>query len=260
MSANPNRTDTRTPRVAVVTGAAAGIGRAIAGAFAADGDHVVLVDIDADTGDQARRSLAADGLSVAFAACDVTNEGAVRTLFDSLEEQHGGLDVLVNNAGGGPRSPFRSMSLGAWRGSIELNLTSVFLCTQGALPLLERRPGASVINLASLHAFKTVPGMAAYAAAKGGVVGLTQSLALELAPTVRVNAIAPGLIETEGWRASVGDVAAARAARLPHHPLARLGVPDDVAACARFLRSDAASFLTGVTVPVAGGLGLQLYP
>lgn len=260
MSVAANARDQVAQRVAVVTGAGAGIGRSIARAFAVDGDHVVLVDRDVAAGEEVLRSLTAAGASVAFAACDVKNADQVQGLFRDLEAAHGAIDVLINNAGGGPRAAFHDMSPELWHEVVDLNLTSVYLCTHEALPLLERRRGANVINVASMHAFKTVPGLAAYAAAKAGVIGITQSLALELAPRVRVNAIAPGLIETEGWRGSVVDVEAARSARLAYHPLGRLGTPEDVAACARFLASDAASYLTGVTIPVAGGLGLQLYP
>ena len=247
-------------RTVVVTGAAHGLGRAIAEAFAVDGNRVYALDIDEDAGHRSVSSLAARGFDVAFIAVDVSDDDSVKRGFEAVFTDSEAISVLVNNAGGGPRSTVESMRTSEWRAVLELNLSSVFYCTQAALPALKRAQGPSIVNLASFHAFETVPGMAAYAAAKGGVVSLTRSLALELAPDIRVNAVAPGLVETEGWGASVGDVEAARRNRLPYHPLGRLGVPADVVGAVRYLTGPDAGFLTGITIPVAGGLGLKLYP
>ena len=247
-------------RVALVTGAAAGIGCGVATAFARAGAKVALVDINEAGGRALEGALQSEGGLARFFPADVTDEAAVARAFRAAEDEFGRLDVLVNNAGASPRKRFEDLSYGEWRAILDLNLSSVFLCARAALPLLRRNEGASILNLGSLHATKTVPGLSAYAAAKGGVEALTRSLALELAPDIRVNAIAPGLIETAGWRGAVGDVEVARQERLPYHPLGRLGIPDDVSTCALFLCSGAASYLTGITLPVAGGLGLQLYP
>jgi NAD(P)-dependent dehydrogenase (short-subunit alcohol dehydrogenase family) len=250
-------------RVVLVTGAAAGLGAAIACAFARSGAETLLADIDERRGSRLAGALRAEGHAAHFLVADVADEASVTAAFAEVTERHGRLDVLVNNAGVSPRRPFSELDLEAWRAVLDVNLTSVFLCVRAALPLLRRTGGSSVLNLASLHAEHTVVGLSAYAAAKGGVVSLTRALALELAPDIRVNAIAPGLIETEGWRDAVGGDAAAvesaRRARLPYHPLGRLGTPEDVAACALFLSGEPAGFLTGATIPVAGGLGLQLY-
>ena len=248
------------PRAVVVTGASHGLGRAVAEAFALDGDRVYLLDKDEEAGTAVVRGLAERGCDATFVRADVAEDESVRRAFAEIATGTEAVSILVNNAGGGPRAPIENMSPAEWRAVLELNLSSVFYCTQAALGALRRAEGASVVNLASFHAFATVKGMAAYAAAKGGVVSLTRSLALELAPEVRVNAIAPGLVETEGWRASVGDVEAARRHRLPYHPLGRLGVPDDVVGAVKFLAGSDAGFLTGITLPVAGGLGLALYP
>lgn len=243
-------------RVAIVTGAAAGIGRAIARRFADEGAQVVIADINVDGGHAAAAEI---GDKVCFHEVDVSDEDAVTGLIQRAIHEFGQLDILVNNAGATPKYPVQSMTLSQWRGILDLNLTSMFLCARAAYPHLKRSSHAALINIASLHALFTVEGLAAYAASKGGVVAFTRSLAIEYAPDVRVNAILPGMIETETWHLSVDDVEAARQHRLKYHPLGRLGLPADVAAAALFLASDDATFVTGVMLPVDGGLTTQLY-
>lgn len=245
--------------VALVTGAAHGIGAGIATALAEAGAAVFLVDIDLERGRAYASSLRDAGHAATFLHADVTDAAAVEEAIAVPRAEVGRLDVLVNNAGGAPRTPFDAMDEDTWRRIVDLNLSSVFHCTRASLPLLRAADAPSVINIASLHAHTTLPGMSAYAAAKGGVVSLTQALAVELAPKVRVNAIAPGLIETEGWMGSTADVEAARAHRLPYIPQRRLGTPSDVGRCVLYLASPASSYMTGATLPVAGGLGLRLY-
>lgn len=246
-------------KVAIVTGGAQGIGRGIARRLAAEGASVVIADIDVTRGQQTAAEIAGDGGSAVFIEANVTHEQDVNRLVAGAVDRFGRLDLLVNNAGASPRRPFVDLTLSDWRALIDLNLSSMFLCAKAALPHLRQNQGASVVNIASLHAFLTVPGLSAYAAAKGGVVALTRSMAIEFAPEVRVNAVAPGVIETEAWFSAVQDVEAARQHRLKFHPVGRLGQPEDIAAAVTFLASEDASFITGVTLPVDGGLTTQLY-
>lgn len=246
-------------KTAIVTGGAQGIGKGIARRLSQEGAAVIIADIDAARGRQTADELVRGGGNAVFLQANVTLETDVSRLIDGVTERFGRLDILINNAGASPRRPFEALSLADWRSLIDLNLTSMFLCAKSALPSLRQSQGASIVNIASLHAFLTVPGLSAYAAAKGGVVALTRSMAVEFAPDVRVNAVAPGVIETEAWFSVVDDVEAARRHRLPFHPVGRLGQPEDIAGAAAFLASADAGFITGVTLPVDGGLTAQLY-
>ena len=246
-------------KTAVVTGGAQGIGKGIAQRLSSEGASVVIADIDAERGRQTATEIIGNGASAVFLQTDVTLETDVINLMEGTVNHFGRLDILVNNAGASPRRRLEELSLADWHGLIDLNLTSMFLCAKAALPYLRQAHGASIINIASLHAYLTVPGLSAYAAAKGGVVALTRSMAIEFAPDVRVNAIAPGVIETEAWFSAVEDIDAARQHRLKFHPVGRLGKPEDTAGAAAFLASDDASYITGVTLPVDGGLTAQLY-
>jgi NAD(P)-dependent dehydrogenase (short-subunit alcohol dehydrogenase family) len=246
-------------KTAIVTGAAQGIGKGIAERLAREGAAVVIADIYAERGVRTAELITTNGGQAHFVHADVTDETAVAAMVGEAVKRFGRLDILVNNAGASPRRPFTALSLADWHSLIDLNLTSMFLCVQHALPHLKQSSGACIVNIASLHAFQTVPGLAAYAAAKGGVVALTRSMAIEFAPNVRVNAVAPGVIETEAWFNVVDDVEAARQHRLRFHLVSRLGQPEDIAAAVAFLASEDAAFITGVTLPVDGGLTTQLY-
>ena len=247
-----------TGRTAIITGGAQGIGRGIAMRLAREGAAVALVDIQADAGQQLTESLNAEGHSAAFFACDVTEESAVMAMVRDVLTWTGNIDYLINNAGASPRRDLMETTYAEWQRLLNLNLGSQFLCARACFDALRATHGA-IVNIASLHAWSTVRGLSAYAAAKGGVVALTNSLAIEFAPDVRVNGVAPGLIETEAWYAAVGDVDAARAQRLPYHLVGRLGQPADIAGPVAFLLSEDAAFINGVTLPVDGGLTSQLY-
>jgi len=246
-------------RVAIVTGAGAGIGFAIARRFVQEGAYVVLAEIDGEAGMHAAAQLTVESGNVLFQPADVTDETQVHALVEAAIRRFGQLDILVNNAGGALRKPAQELSRQDWQAMLDLNLTSQFLCAQAAYPHLKTSGHGAIVNVASTHAFFTLRGVSAYAAAKGGVVALTHSLALEYAPDVRVNAVVPGLVETESWLTAIQHSETVRQQRIAIHPLARIGRPDDIAGGAAFLAGDDAAFITGAVLPVDGGLTTQLY-
>jgi 3-oxoacyl-[acyl-carrier protein] reductase len=238
-------------RIALVTGAARGIGRAIADGFAVEGARVVLADRDADgvaraTAEIARRGGVSLGITV-----DVTDAEQVEAMVATTLREFGALDILVNNAGIDTVSPLAEMAIEMWREMIDTNLTSVFLCTKAAVPsMIECRYGR-VINIASQLALKGTVDMCHYCAAKAGVLGLTRALAHELAPHgVTVNAIAPGPIDTEMLRSLPSDWLARKRAEIP---LGRFGLPEEVVPSAVLLASDDGGYYTGSTLNVSGG-------
>lgn len=225
-------------KVAFVTGAGRGIGARIAERFAAEGALVYGADIEAG----------------ATLRVDVTDRAALRAAFDRIRNEAGGLDILVNNAGLLATGAFERTSGEAWDRLVAVNLTGVFNCVQAAVPSMRGRPGASIINIASVSAEKGggAIGNVWYGATKAGVVAITRGLGRELGPEgIRVNAIAPAVLETEMVREVLTP--ALRARILERFPLGRFADADDVARLALFLASDAASFITGETIAVDGG-------
>lgn len=240
-----------TSRVVVVTGSATGIGEAAAHAFAALGDSVYLVDIDEAGGARVASEV---GDNARFLRCDLTDEGEVRSTVAEIEAEAGLIDVLVNNAGGfGEAKDIEDLDLDEWRRLIDVNLTSIFLMTRVALPLLRRGSGRRIINLGSLAGqtagWKTSP---AYVAAKGGVHALTRAMATELAADrITVNALAPSAVLTDRIRRLRDEEALAATASTI--PLGRYQEPAEVAAWIVFLASVESGFMTGQTVSVNGG-------
>jgi 3-oxoacyl-[acyl-carrier protein] reductase len=239
-------TGTRPAGCALVTGGSRGIGAATARALAAEGWPVVL--LSRSNGDDVAAGIVADGGTAAVLHADVTDRVAVEHAFASAEDQFGPVLVLVNNAG--VRADGLSPQLGddEWATVIDTNLTAAFRLTRRALrPMLRARFGR-VVNVASIVGLRANPGQANYAAAKAGLVGMTRTVAAEVARRgITVNAVAPGYIATD-MTADVIDGAAERI------PARRAGTPDEVAACIRFLASAEASYVTGATLVVDGGL------
>ena len=237
-------------RVVVVTGGATGIGAATVAAFASTGHQVFLLDIDEDGG----RIVAEANPGTTFVPADITAEEEVASAMSLVDEAAGRLDVLVNNAGGfGQSKSIEQTSLGEWRRTVEVNLTSMFLMTRAALPLLRKSPAGKVVNLGSLAGqtagWQTSP---AYVAAKGGVHALTRAMATELAADgITVNALAPSAVLTDRIRGLRDEAALETTAA--SIPLGRYQRPEEVAEWIVFLASPAAGFATGQTISVNGG-------
>jgi len=240
-------------RVALVTGASRGIGRAIATALAARGADVIVNyrSNDAEARAACDAILKAGGKAEPWKA-DVADRAAAPRMVDAIAEKRGRLDILVNNAGTLQDGPLMLMSDAQWDSVVRPALDGAFLCSRAAVrPMIGQHAG-SILNVASISARLGVPGQANYAAAKAGLLGFTRSLASEVAPFgIRVNAVAPGLIETD----MAGQIPAATRARIVKSiPMRRPGTVDEVASAALFLLSDAASYITGECLDVDGGM------
>ena len=254
-----------TGKVVVVTGAARGIGRGIAERFAGEGATVVLADRDDGIGLIAEEVAEATRAETFGAMCDVTDERAVDALFAAVDERYGRVDVLVNNAGTITISKLEELSLAAWNRVLAVNTTGQFLCAKAAVALMRRAGrGGRILNAASGQARQGFIYTPHYAASKFGVVGLTQSLAKELAKDeITVNAYCPGIVGSDMWDYNdrewgrllgnyrPGELMAKWVADIP---LGRAGTNDDVANLLLFLASDAASYITGQTINVDGGM------
>jgi 3-oxoacyl-[acyl-carrier protein] reductase len=240
-------------RRAIVTGAAAGIGRAIAQRFLAEGARVLAVDRAAASLETLRGDAAAgDRLNVL--TVDLTDEVAPDAVVNAALAALGGLDILVNNAGIGGSMPVADLPDDDWRRMIDTNLTAVFRLTKHALPALSRTGAGRVINIASVFGLVGFRGSSSYAAAKAGVAALTRSVAIDYAGDgITANAIAPGLILTAMSQRNLDAKPWFRGVMYDATPIRRMGTPEDVAGCAAFLASDDAAFITGQTIAVDGG-------
>jgi NAD(P)-dependent dehydrogenase (short-subunit alcohol dehydrogenase family) len=240
-------------KVAVITGAASGIGRASARRFAAEGAQVVVADLDKDGG-----TALAEEIEGLFVRADVTSADDVQGMYAAAIERFGGLDVLFNNAGISPPDDdsILETELDAWRRVQEVNLTSVYLCCKYGIPHLLEHGGGSVINTAS---FVAVMGAAtsqiSYTASKGGVLAMSRELGVQFARQgVRVNALCPGPVNTPLLRELFASDPERAARRLVHVPMGRFAEPEEIAAAACFLASDDASFITASSFLVDGGI------
>ena len=233
-----------TDRVALVTGAAVGIGEAVAVTLARFGSDLAMCDRDAENLEATAKEVEAAGRAALSAVLDVRDGDAVRAFVASVRERFGGVDVLVNNAGGGFRAGFLDVSDKGEDALVRENFTSVTTFVRAIVPLMTR--GGSIVNLTSIEAHRAAPGFAVYSAMKAAVASLTKSLALELGDRgIRVNCVAPDVIPTPG----IGWMEDAT----PRTPLGRLGQVDDVAGAVAFLAGDLSSFVTGATIHVDGG-------
>jgi NAD(P)-dependent dehydrogenase (short-subunit alcohol dehydrogenase family) len=248
-------------RIAIVTGGARGIGRAIVEKLAAEGARVAFCDLDSGAGGAAAREMTASGADASFLPADVTRESDVASLVSTVVARHGSVDVLVNNAGINAYFDASTMTEADWDSVFAVDLKGAWLCTKHVLVHMKRRRRGAIVNIASIHARLTMAGMFPYAAAKSGLVGLTRSLALDCAPeNIRVNAVLPGWTRTrlvEEWFRMQPDPAAAERRVLEAHPAGRIATPAEVANVVAFVASDEASAMTGASVAVDCGLGVR---
>jgi 2-deoxy-D-gluconate 3-dehydrogenase len=249
-----------TGRMAIVTGGAMGIGKAIAERFSEAGAAVVVADLDADAATRTAESLSAAGREVLAVKVDVSSDDEVATLFEAALAWRPELHILVNNAGIFPAVPVTDMTVFEYDRVQDVNLRGSFLCAREAARIMRhQRRGGSIVNITSIDALHpSGVGLAHYDASKHGLWGFTKNLALELAPYgIRVNAVAPGAIDTPGVAAmsaiSAIDQAEFLKAFVERVPLRRIGVGDDIARIALVLASDVSSYMTGSQVVVDGG-------
>ena len=241
-------------KVAVVTGAGAGIGRAIAETFAAAGAAVMVSDLKADTAQAVADAITQRGGQAAAMACDVTNEDDLAALVRGMVERFGKLTTLVSNAGGGGPKPF-DMPMADFRRAFDLNVFSLFRLAQLAAPEIEKAGGGAILAITSMSAENRNKRMAAYASSKAATSHLVRNIAFDLGPkNIRVNGIAPGATRTDALNSVLTPET--EAAMLSHTPIRRLGEAQDMANAALFLCSPAASWISGQILTVSGG-GVQ---
>ena len=250
-------------KIAIVTGGAQGIGKAIVEKFCTEGAHVTILDRDGERGRAACRKLSAQFTArpPQFVACDITLAHELQAAVASVLATHSAIDVLVNNAGVTAYFDAAEMTEAQWDAVFAVDLKGAWLCTRYVLPTMRKACSGSIVNIASIHARMTYPGAFPYAAAKSGLLGLTRSLALDEGPHgIRVNAVSPGYTRTEmteDYFRRQPDPGAAERKVLEVHPLGRIGTPAEMANVVAFLASDEASFITGADVAADGGLSVK---
>ena len=247
-------------KVAIITGASSGIGRATALLFAMEGAKVVVnySHSDEEANDVVERIKEFGGDAIAVKA-DVSNESDVKKLISETIKRFKKIDILYNNAGIELQKPITVTTEEEWSKVLDVNLKGMFLCSKYAIPYLSESKGV-IVNTASIAGLVGSAMLSAYSASKGGVIALTKSLALELAPKVRVNCICPGAIDTPMLRRFIDitpDPAAYEKQLASLHALGRLGKPEEIAQAALFLASEESSFITGIALPVDGGYTAQ---
>jgi NAD(P)-dependent dehydrogenase (short-subunit alcohol dehydrogenase family) len=242
-------------KVAFVTGAGSGIGRATAIAFAAEGADVVLADVDVAGNEETARLLAEHGGRVLAVRCDVTSSSDVQAVIERTVRELGRLDIAFNNAGiEQPPAALVDITEDQWSRLLDVDLRSAFLCMKYEIPAMLEHGGGSIVNTSSGAGVMGIRGQAAYVAAKHGLIGLTKSAALDYAAQgVRVNAICPGIIETPMMDRFSGGTAEGRARVIDQEPIGRMGSPEEIASAVLWLSSDSAGFATGHALVMDGG-------
>lgn len=243
-------------KVAVITGAASGMGRATAARFAAEGASIVIADLNAEGGEAAVRECRENSANAVFHKTDVTAEGEIKGAIERAVKEFGRLDVMFNNAGMAEVSLIHETSVESWSRVIAVTLTSTFLGLKYAIPIMRAQKSGVVINTASISGTRGDYGMGSYNAAKAGVINLTRSAALENARFgIRVNCVCPGGINTRVAQVLGKDRADEfRSTMGAAHPIGRMGEPEEIAATVTFLASDESSFITGASIVADGGI------
>ena len=239
-------------KVAIVTGAARGIGLAAARRLAVEGAAVLMADYDVEEARRAAADLSAIGLTVHAHKADVSKRNDVVAMTDAARRQFGEIDILVNNAGiAGRAAPLEEITDQDWDQMMDIDLKSVYLCSQAVIPAMKERRSGRIINVASIAGKEGNPNMIPYSTAKAGVIGLTKALAKEVAPFgIYVNAIAPAVIDTPILQQLTPEQVQYMVQRIP---LGRVGKPEEVAALIFWLASDEATFTTGQCIDISGG-------
>ena len=246
-------------RVAIITGASSGIGRATAQVFAGYGARLALADVDIDGGHETEKMVKDLGAEVFFAATNVADESDVTTLIALTEETYGRLDVAFNNAGvEGIMVPTPDVTVEDWDRTMTINLKGVWLCMRAEIPAMLRSGGGSIVNAASVAGLVGFGNLAPYTASKHGVVGLTKTAALEYATQgIRVNAVCPGVILTPMVKRIIEENPEVEPAFLAAEPIGRFGQPSEIGEAVAWLSSDAASLVTGHAMAVDGAFVAQ---
>lgn len=245
-------------KVALVTGGAQGIGKAIAQAFSHHEVRVIIADRDKEAGKECEQWLQSKGGEAIYLYCDVADASSITSLVDQIIDRYQRLDFLINNAGVSRFKPMSELSIEEFDQTLSINLRSAFIAAKFASPYLKEQRG-SIINVASTRALMSEPDSEAYAASKGGLVALTHALAVSLGPEVRVNAISPGWIEVRDWQKSSEreEVQHSEADKF-QHPVGRVGTPEDVGRAAVFLCSGESGFITGQNIVIDGGMTVKM--
>ncbi|MFJ7826553.1 meso-butanediol dehydrogenase / (S,S)-butanediol dehydrogenase / diacetyl reductase [Psychrobacillus sp. OK028] len=239
-------------KVAIITGGASGIGAATAKLFVQEGAKVVLVDLNEEKGKAFEAELKAQNAEALFVKANITSEEEVQNIFKETIATFGKVDVVFNNAGIGRVTPTEELEYSEWRNTVNVDLDGVFLVAREAIREMLKGDGGTIVNTASMYGWVGSPGSAAYNAAKGGVINLTRSLALEYATkNIRVNALAPGFIDTPIIPEESKEVLKTMT------PMQRLGQAEEMAKAVLFMASDDSSFMTGNVLTVDGGYTAQ---
>jgi NAD(P)-dependent dehydrogenase (short-subunit alcohol dehydrogenase family) len=252
-------------RVAIVTGGAKGIGRGIAEFLAKEGASIVIADVATADAEKTQQAIQAAGGKALVVKCDVTKADEVRAMADATVAAFGKIDILVNNAGallGGVHNPTNLAAITdeAWDRMVELNLKAAFICSREIVPRMQPNKYGKVVNISSIGAVHPPKPTSHYNSAKAGVIGLTYDMATEFAPdNITVNAILPGPVRSSFYDETIGALSAEEKDGFfgmigNDVPLKRIGTPEDIAGAALFLASDLSAYVTGVALPVAGGL------
>jgi NAD(P)-dependent dehydrogenase (short-subunit alcohol dehydrogenase family) len=265
MTDHTNGSNRLAGRVALITGGAQGIGRAIAAVFQREGACVFILDCDVPTGKKTAEELSSQNHSrpVRYLPADIRDLAQIQRAVSAVRKFHDRVDVLVNNAGIELEKPIEAITVEDWDLIMNVNLRGAFLLTKELLPSFPNS-GGSIVNISSIHATHAFPDSIPYACSKAAAVALTRNLALDLAPRhIRVNCICPGYIDTRLWDHYVQNSAdpeklASQTAAL--HPVGRRGLPNDIGEAALFLASDSSAFITGADLVVDGGLTVRAHP
>ena len=240
-------------KVAIVTGAASGIGKSTAILFAEHGAKVVVADIDEDGANQTVSTIRDAGNEAIYIQTDVTISDNTEKMAQETLNTYGKLDILVSSAGIAMRLPVGDLPEEDWQRCLDVNLTGVYLCAKAAIPAMQKNGGGSIINLSSIYGIVGADVRAAYVATKGGVTNLTRGMALDYAEdNIRVNCLCPGFVETP-LVAGVTKTPEEYKALADKHPMRRLAQPEEIAYGALYLASDESAFVTGIALPIDGG-------